>query len=157
MGDRPRFELIHGFGDDAGHSKGSADPSSDDGLRVALVRMEARPTSHAADWEAIGTAILSRARRDSRLWQRHAAEYQSAYVGAAIELLTLNPMTVVNARSPWGLVVSKGRMAGQRAVGEEVSCGLTDRDPVSHHVRFANVPRVVSLDHLIESTSLHAL
>jgi len=123
------------------------DVAGNDGLRRALATMVAEGSyAGRPEWEAIGRQVLTLADRDGWRWRRHASEYQDAYVLAAIEFLRDHPESVINARNPWGLVVTRGRFAGEWAVGAQATCGLTDRDPVSHRVRFADVPRVVSLN-----------
>ena len=131
------------------------DLASDDGLRVALTRLVRTGTFAGTKlWEQIGHQVINRAERDGRDWHRHAMEYVSAYTFTAIEYLRTRPEQVINARSPWGLVVTKGRSAGKTAVGAELSGGLTDRDPITHHVRFSVVPRVVSWDVLGDGSEL---
>jgi hypothetical protein len=130
-----------------------ADLSTDTGLRTALARIADEPAlSHGEIWEEIGAHVLIRADRDARRWHRHAAEFIGAYVLAAFELLKLRPERVLGARTPWGVVVGEGRRAGVRAVGLDMTCGMTARDDKSHRVRLSLAPRVVSLEAITEST-----
>jgi hypothetical protein len=133
-------------GDAASPAVDRPDASSDSWLRSALTDLDLNGFDGQKDWEAIGAMALAFARRDGRHWRNHADEYVGAYVAAVISLFRERAASVIQARSPWGLAVAKGRFAGQTAVGAEATCGLTDRDPVSHRVRFADVPRIVSFD-----------
>lgn len=134
----------------------AADPATDNGLRLRLTRLVDQHQFAGADWEAIGTQLLWLAERDAWRARHHSSEFISAFLAAAIELLRQHPQTVLSARSPWGLVVTKGRCAGRNAAGAEATCGLTDRDPGTHHVRFANLPLVVSLDSIVEAQAARA-
>ena len=131
----------------------NADLSTDTGLRSALARIADEPKlSHCEIWEEIGAHVLIRADRDAHRWHRHAAEFVGAYVLAAFELLKLRPEKVLGARTPWGVVVAEARRAGDRAVGHDMTCGMTARDDKSHRVRLSLAPRVVSLEAITEST-----
>lgn len=93
------------------------DVAGNDGLRRALATMVAKGSyAGRPEWEAIGRQVLTLADRDGWHWLRHASEYQDAYVLAAIEFLRDHPESVVDARNPWGLVVTRGplrrRMGG---------------------------------------------
>lgn len=139
------------LGDPPSTAESPADPTTDTGLRATLSSLVAEHRfTGSPEWEAIGAHLLLLAERDAWRGHHHAAEFTGAYVAAGVELLRRHPDAVLSARSPWGLVVTKARHAGQHAVGAEATCGLTDRDPQTHHVRFANVPRVVSLDGIVE-------
>ena len=129
----------------------SVDPASDSGLRLLLAGLVERHCFlGTAEWEAIGAHLLALAERDAWRVHRHAAEFTSAFVAAAIEVLRRHPQTVLSADSPWGMLVTRGRHAGEDAAGAEATCGLTNRDPRTHHVHFASLPLVVSLDGLVE-------
>ena len=123
----------------------------DDFLRNALAGVSTSRDHPAPElWEAIGEYVLALAERHARRWQRHACEYQDGFIAGAIEFLRGHPQEVINACSPWGLVVTNGRFAGQRAAGAQATGGLVDRDPVTHRVRFNRIPPVASFDHLHE-------
>jgi hypothetical protein len=128
------------------------DPRTQDvSLRALASQLVVRgDVEDRADWEAFGKQLIACAQRDARHWPGHAAEYTSEYIAHAVELVRRRPSSVVNADSPWGYLVSASRRAGSRAVGAEVACGLTARDPLTHRSTFAGTPRVVSLDQLIE-------
>ena len=130
----------------------AADVASDEGLRRALSGLIDRAEfAGTREWEAIGTQVLALAARDARHWLPHASEHASAYTSAVIEFLRCRPQGVIQARSPWGLLVTKGRNAGRRAVGAQVRCGLTGRDAVAHRTRHSTTPRVLSLDWLADA------
>lgn len=121
-------------------------------LRLTLAKIASgNAVDGTAEWEAIGRHVIGLAERDAKQWQRHASEYAGEYVAAVVELLRDRPEAVISADSPWGLAVSTGRRAGQRAVGAEAACGLTARDLRTHRPSHVGAPRVVSLDQLIET------
>ena len=153
-------DTIHFDTDDAvsALADGTVSVSTDDGLRRALAtRISTGSFEGAFDWELIGACILRLAERESRDWHRHAVEYESGFVIAVVEFMKHRPQQLVDARSPWGLAVTRGRQAGLRAVGAHMSGGLTARDPIAHSVRYTSVPRVLSFDVLVESADLGSL
>lgn len=139
----------------SGLEDGTISVSTDSGLRQALAtRISTGSFDGPLDWELIGVCILRLAERESRDWHRHAVEYESGFAIAVVELMKHRPQQLVDARSPWGLAVTRGRQAGLRAVGAHLSGGLTARDPIAHGVRYSSVPRVLSFDVLVESADL---
>ena len=131
-----------------------ADTDADAALHAALAKLVAGDdVRRTAEWEDVGLHLIVLARREARRWPQHSTEYSGEFIAAGIDLLRKRPAAVIGARSPWGVIIAAGRHAGQRAVGAETVCGLTARDPVTHRVRFAHAPRVVSLDRLIETAN----
>lgn len=118
---------------------------TDDGLRAAIVEC-AGDLRHSGEWEPIGEYLLLLARRESHRWTRHEAEYVGAFVAAAIEVLSRNPESLLRARSPWGLIVTRARYVARHAVGAEALCGLTGYDTTAGDSQVHASPRVVSLD-----------
>jgi hypothetical protein len=120
-------------------------------LRCVLEKLIAgQSVAGMAEWEQVGAQVLTLAERDAQQWRRHASEYVGAYSMAVIEFFRKRPRVAANAASPWGLAVAKGRLAARHAVGAEALCGLTCRDPITHHTRFADAPHVVSLERFSE-------
>jgi hypothetical protein len=132
------------------HSRSAIHPP-DTALHRVLERLVAgEDVAGTPEWEAVGAHLLVLAERDAQDWRLHANEYVGAYVMEVIAMFRRRARTVVRAPSPWGLAVSKGRLAGRYAVGLEALGGLTGRDAVNHRIRLADVPRVVSLESLVE-------
>jgi hypothetical protein len=123
----------------------------DEALRDVLAKLAAGVSvAGTPEWETVGAHALRLAERDARLWPTHASEYVGAYAMAVIEFFLTRPKVAASAARPWALAVIKGRLAARTAVGAEALCGLTSRDPLTHRTRMADVPRIVSLDRLIE-------
>jgi hypothetical protein len=136
-------------------SDDSVDVATDAGLRAALGWMTHNPRRRGcAIWEAVGSELLTRAQRHSWRWPRHASDFVSGYVVGALDALTDRPESVRQARSPWAVVDTIGRRAGQHAAGEAATGGLVARDPVTHRVRLSLVPKVVSLELLADTDVL---
>ena len=116
------------------------DTFDDEDLRTALCELAAcsNPVGMPL-WETIGRQLLALARRESLSWPRHAQEFQGAFVDDAIKRLRRYPETVISADHPWALLSTHARRAARAAVAAESRAGLTDRDPVTHRVRIAEL------------------
>jgi hypothetical protein len=119
--------------------------ATNDGLVAALTHLRGRPFAGTPQWEAIGAQVLYLAERDVCPWPRHSAEYSGAFTFGCIDFLVRRTTTVLNARSPWGLLITTGRRHAKSALGAEMACGLTARDPVTHRRRYADAATVISL------------
>lgn len=123
----------------------------DDFLRRTLTTRSADPAAPSTpEWEAVGAYVLVLADRHARQWPTDPVEFTDGFISAVLEALHRNPAEFLRAQHPWGLLVTKGRGAGQTAVGTAATGGLVDRDPLTHHVRLSKVPAVACYDDLAE-------
>jgi len=123
--------------------------ADDDGLRAAVQHCVQFPDEeHANIWHEIGAELLRRANRDVPRSSLHGSEFISAYIASAMDSLKRRPDRVINARSPWGLLVISARRVAVQAVAQEVAVGLTARDPLTHRNRPASLPKMLSLDRM---------
>jgi hypothetical protein len=135
------------------HRRADEDRFDDEDLRTALRELAAYPSPVGMpQWETIGRQLLAVARRESLHWPSHAQEFQGAFVDDAIKRLRRYPEKVITADHPWGLLIVRARRAAHAAVAAESRVGITDRDPVTHRVRIAELTKltVTSYEAMVE-------
>lgn len=133
--------------------RGEAELLDDDQLRTALTDLATLPDRQGLpQWEAIGRQLIALAKLESLEWHWHAEEFQGALIDDAIKRLLRYPQKVIAADHPWWLLITRARRAAKGAVAAESRVGITDRDPVTHRLRIAELGalKVSSYDVLVE-------